>query len=212
MFSDRRQAGERLATALVKKAADRPIVLALPRGGVPVAAEVSRALGAPLDILNVRKLGAPTNPEFAFGAVGEGGAVVIDDATVRYLGISDQVRDRLITEALTDIDSRILTLRGGRELIDVTGRTVIVVDDGLATGATAEAAIAVVRHLGAASVVLAVPTGSQQAVDRLEALSDELVCLEIPAQFGSVGAQYESFPQVSQDEVLGILREREHAR
>jgi putative phosphoribosyl transferase len=212
MFSDRRQAGERLATALVKKAADRPIVLALPRGGVPVAAEVAKALGAPLDILNVRKLGAPTNPEFAFGAVGEGGAVVIDDATVRYLGISDQVRDRLITEALTDIDSRILTLRGGRELIDVTGRTVIVVDDGLATGATAEAAIAVVRHLGAASVVLAVPTGSQQAVDRLEALSDELVCLEIPAQFGSVGAQYESFPQVSQDEVLGILREREHAR
>ena len=212
MFSDRRQAGERLATALVKKAADRPIVLALPRGGVPVAAEVAKALGAPLDILNVRKLGAPTNPEFAFGAVGEGGAVVIDDATVRYPGISDQVRDRLITEALTDIDSRILTLRGGRELIDVTGRTVIVVDDGLATGATAEAAIAVVRHLGAASVVLAVPTGSQQAVDRLEALSDELVCLEIPAQFGSVGAQYESFPQVSQDEVLGILREREHAR
>lgn len=212
MFSDRRQAGERLATALVKKAADRPIVLALPRGGVPVAAEVAKALGAPLDILNVRKLGAPTNPEFAFGAVGEGGAVVIDDATVRYLGISDQVRDRLITEALTDIDSRILTLRGGRELIDVTGRTVIVVDDGLATGATAEAAIAVVRHLGAASVVLAVPTGSQQAVDRLGALSDELVCLEIPAQFGSVGAQYESFPQVSQDEVLGILREREHAR
>lgn len=212
MFSDRRQAGERLATALVKKAADRSIVLALPRGGVPVAAEVSRALGAPLDILNVRKLGAPINPEFAFGAVGEGGAVVIDDATVRYLGISDQVRDRLITEALTDIDSRILTLRGGRELIDVTGRTVIVVDDGLATGATAEAAIAVVRHVGAASVVLAVPTGSQQAVDRLEALSDELVCLEIPAKFGSVGAQYESFPQVSADEVLGILRGREHAR
>ena len=212
MLSDRRQAGERLATALVKKAADRPIVLALPRGGVPVAAEVSRALGAPLDILNVRKLGAPTNPEFAFGAVGEGGAVVIDDATMRYLGISDQVRDRLITEALTDIDSRILTLRGGRELIDVTGRTVIVVDDGLATGATAEAAIAVVRHLGAASVVLAVPSGSQQAVDRLEALSDELVCLEIPAHFGSVGAQYESFPQVSEDEVLGILRGREHAR
>ena len=212
MFSDRRQAGAQLAIALAKKAGDQPIVLALPRGGVPVAAEVASTLGAPLDILNVRKLGAPTNPEFAFGAVGEGGAVVIDEATVRYLGISDQVRDRLITEALTDIDSRILTLRGGRELIDVTGRTVIVVDDGLATGATAEAAIAVVRHLGAASVVLAVPTGSQQAVDRLGALSDELVCLEIPAQFGSVGAQYESFPQVSQDEVLGILREREHAR
>lgn len=212
MFSDRRQAGAQLAIALAKKAGDRPIVLALPRGGVPVAAEVARTLGAPLDILNVRKLGAPTNPEFAFGAVGEGGAVVVDETTTRYLGISDQVRDRLITEALTDIDSRILTLRGGRDLIDVTGRTVIVVDDGLATGATAEAAVAVARHLEAGTVIFAVPTGSQQAVDRLEGMCDEVVCLETPSPFGSVGAQYESFPQVSEDEVLGILRSREHAR
>lgn len=212
MFTDRREAGQRLATALVDKAYGLPIVLALPRGGVPIGAEVASALGAPLDVLNVRKLGAPTNPEFAFGAVGEGGAVIIDEPTVGYLGISDQVRDRLITEALTEIDSRILAFRGGRDIIDIAGRVVIIVDDGLATGATAAAAVAVARHLGAQTVILAVPTGSQQAVDRLEALCDEVVCLEQPANFGSVGAQYEAFPQVSEEQVLAILRERAHAR
>lgn len=206
MFTDRREAGERLAVALQTNAQEHPIVLALPRGGVPVGAEVARALNAPLDVVNVRKLGAPTNPEFAFGAVGEGGVVIVDEPTISALGISDQVRDRLIAEANSEIETRVHTLRGGRELPDVTGRTVIVVDDGLATGATAAAAIAVLRQLGANRIVLAVPTGSRQAVQRLTALCDAVVCLDIPEEFGSVGAQYESFPQVTEHEVLESLR------
>jgi len=206
MFTDRREAGERLAVALQANTHEHPIVLALPRGGVPVGAEVARALNAPLDVVNVRKLGAPTNPEFAFGAVGEGGVVIVDDPTITALGISDRARDRLIAEANSEIETRVHTLRGGRELTDVTGRTVIVVDDGLATGATAAAAIAVLRQLGAKRIVLAVPTGSHQAVHRLTALCDAVVCLDIPEDFGSVGSQYESFPQVTEREVLESLR------
>jgi len=206
MFTDRREAGERLAVELQANTHEHPIVLALPRGGVPVGAEVARALNAPLDVVNVRKLGAPTNPEFAFGAVGEGGVVIVDDPTITALGISERVRDRLIAEANSEIETRVHTLRGGRELTDVTGRTVIVVDDGLATGATAAAAIAVLRQLGAKRIVLAVPTGSRQAVHRLTALCDAVVCLDIPEDFGSVGSQYESFPQVTEREVLESLR------
>src|SRR6056297_2237277 len=170
MFTDRREAGERLAVELQANTHEHPIVLALPRGGVPVGAEVARALNAPLDVVNVRKLGAPSNPEFAFGAVGEGRVVIVDEPTITALGISDRARDRLIAEANSEIETRVHTLRGGRELTDVTGRTVIVVDDGLATGATAAAAIAVLRQLGAKRIVLAVPTGSRQAVHRLTAL------------------------------------------
>jgi predicted phosphoribosyltransferase len=206
MFTDRRMAGRELATALSSYATDHPVVLGLPRGGVPVAQEVARHLSAPLDALIVRKLGAPTNPEFAFGAVGEGAVVIVDEPTITALGISDRARDRLIAEANSEIETRVHTLRGGRELTDVTGRTVIVVDDGLATGATAAAAIAVLRQLGAKRIVLAVPTGSRQAVHRLTALCDAVVCLDIPEDFGSVGSQYESFPQVTEREVLESLR------
>lgn len=208
MFVDRKQAGHELARHLNSLRGESPVVLALPRGGVPIGEEVAQSLAAPLDVVNVRKLGAPSNPEFAFGAVGEGNAVVLDEPTISALGISDQVRDRLITEAATEIESRIDAFRGGRDLTDVRGRTVIVVDDGLATGATAAAAVAVVKHLGASKVIVAVPTGSQQAVERLSEICDSVICLETPEYFGSVGAQYESFPQVSEAEVAQALRSR----
>lgn len=210
MFVDRDHAGDELALALEDFTSDNPIVLALPRGGVPVAARIAQHLGAPLDVVNVRKLGAPSNPEFAFGAVGEGGVVVVDQPTIDALGISDQVRDRLITEAETDITQRIDAFRGGRDLAGVSGRMVIVVDDGLATGATASAAVAVLRHLGAERIVLAVPTASSQAYERLTAMCDAVVCLEIPECFGSVGAHYESFPQVTESQVLHLLRSAGH--
>jgi putative phosphoribosyl transferase len=207
MFSTRQQAGADLARALTTFADPKPLVLALPRGGVPLGREVAKALDAPLDVLIVRKLGAPHNPEFAIGAVGEGGAVVLDHASINALGLSGVIVDRLISEARSEIDRRVNTYRHGNELIDVTGRVVIIVDDGLATGATAEAAVAVVHHLGAARVVLAVPTGSRQAVERLSAVCDKVICLEIPEWFGSVGSQYEVFPQVSDDEVTVLLHE-----
>ena len=210
MFVNRTHAGEMLATALQPYANADPIVLALPRGGVAVAEPIARVLGAPLDALIVRKLGAPVNPEFAFGAVGEGGAVVIDQQTVRDLHLDDVTRDRIISDALIEIQRRVDTYRGGRELPQLANRTVIIVDDGLATGSTAAAGIAVIRALGAARIVLAVPTGSPQAVIAMRARCDEVICLEEPDWFGSVGSQYEAFPQVSDDEVIAILDRNRH--
>jgi predicted phosphoribosyltransferase len=206
MFTDRRHAGRELARALHRFATSNPIILALPRGGVPIGEEVARALGADLDVLIVRKLGAPTNPEFAFGAVGEGRTVVIDDQIVRDLRIDDARRDRIITAATSEIERRVDVYRHGRELPSLQGRTVIIVDDGLATGSTAAAGIEVVRSLEAAHIVLAVPTGSSQAVNALRQRCEELVCLEEPPLFGSVGAQYESFPQLSDADVTLALQ------
>ena len=210
MFVDRTHAGETLAEALQRQATGDPIVLALPRGGLPVAEPIARALGATLDVLIVRKLGAPTNPEFAFGAVGEGGAVVIDDQTVSDLHLDDATRDRIISDALIEIQRRVDSYRGGRELPILTGRTVIIVDDGLATGSTAAAGVAVVRAQGAEHIVLAVPTGSHQAVAAMRSRCDEVVCLEEPDWFGSVGSQYESFPQISDNEVIATLDRNRH--
>ena len=205
MFTDRRDAGKQLAHELMRLASTTPVILALPRGGLSIGREVADALNAHLDVLNVRKLGAPHNPEFAIGAVGEGGIVVLDEDSISAAGVSDVLRDRLISDADAEIERRVDAYRGGRSLIDVAGRTVIVVDDGLATGATAEAAVQVVRALGAATVILAVPTGSRQALTRLTPLCDEVVCLEVPEWFASVGSQYEFFPQVSDDEVVAML-------
>ena len=205
MFSTRQQAGADLAHALTKFAGSTPVVLALPRGGVPLGLQVAKALDAPLDVLIVRKLGAPHNPEFAIGAVGEGGAVVLDHASIDTLGLSEVIVDRLISEARSEIDRRVDIYRHGNELIDVADRVVIIVDDGLATGATAEAAVTVLRHLQPARIIVAVPTGSRQAVNRVRALSDEVVCLEIPDLFDSVGSQYVMFPQVRDDEVIAML-------
>jgi len=205
MFIDRRDAGRQLAAELTDLAQRSPVILALPRGGLPLGREIADALDAPLDVLIVRKLGVPSNPEFAFGAVGEGNTVVLDEETMALLGVSAVTRDRLITEAQTEIDRRVAIYRGGLPLIDVKGRTVIIVDDGLATGATAEAGIRVARGLGAATVILAVPTGSAQAIARLSELCDDLVCLETPGWFGSVGSQYRSFQQVTDAQVISLL-------
>jgi predicted phosphoribosyltransferase/dienelactone hydrolase len=211
VFRDRRDAGRQLARALLQYSSANPLILGLPRGGVPVADEVAQALGAPLDVVIVRKLGSPANREFGFGAVGEGGALVTAEATRREVGVSDAELCRIIGRERAEIDRRIAFYREGRPMIDVTGRTVIVVDDGLATGATASAAIAVLRRLGAGRIVLAVPTGATDAVELLRGRADEVICLQVPEWFRAVGAQYEDFGQTTDREVIEILRERRRA-
>jgi putative phosphoribosyl transferase len=205
VFHDRRDAGRQLGRALRDYERANPLVLGLPRGGVPVADEVAIALHAPLDVVIVRKLGSPMNPECGFGAVGEGGALVTDEGARREVGVGDEEYRRIIGRERAEIERRIALYRENRPMLDVTGRTVIVVDDGLATGSTASAAISVLRHLGAGRIVLAVPTGSAQAVELLRSRADEVLCLQTPEWFRAVGAQYEDFAQTTDHEVIEIL-------
>ena len=204
-FRDRRDAGRRLAGVLRPLAADAPIVAALPRGGVPVADEVATALQAPMDVLIVRKLGAPGNPELAVGAVGEGGVTVIQPTARAMLDLDDADLERIATRERDELARRVTRYRAGAPMIDVTGRTVILVDDGLATGATASAGVEALRAHGAARIIVAVPTGSREAVQALSQRADDVICLERPAWFGSVGEQYEDFGQTTDDDVVAIL-------
>lgn len=204
-FRDRRDAGQRLAQALETYRERCPLVLGLPRGGIPVAAEVATALGAPLDAVIVRKLGTPSNPELAFGAVAEGGVRIVSDDTCEALGISVPMRERIIDDQVQQVRRRVQLLRGGRPLTDLRDRVIIIVDDGLATGSTAMAAVSVVRALGAQSVIIAVPVGSPEAVRRLRRVADEVVCLDAPSDFQAVGEWYDDFTAVPDDTVQQLL-------
>jgi len=205
VFADRRQAGAALAAELHPAPTERPVVLALPRGGVPVGYEVARALHAPLDVLPVRKVGAPGNPELGIGAVAEGGVRVLDASTVRMLLISVEELERAVDRATAELDEQLARYRAGRPATELEGRTAIVVDDGLATGGTATAGVRAARARGARRVVLAVPVGSWQAVERLQAEADEVVCLETPPDLGAVGAWYDDFGQTSDAQVADLL-------
>ena len=208
MFHDRNEAGRRLAARLATYSRPHPLVLGLPRGGVPVAWEVASALDADLDVLIVRKLGAPGNPELAIGAIGEDGAVVIDHASRRLLHVTDEQVVQISNAELREIARRVELYRHGSRRLGLAGRNVILVDDGLATGSTAAAAVRVARHMGAAHVTLAVPVASAESLDWLTQMADDVVCLETPDPFYAVGQHYDRFDQVSDDEVLGILRTR----
>lgn len=206
MFSDRSHAGRLLAARLADYARPRPLVLGLPRGGLPVALEVAVALDADLDVLVVRKLGTPGNPEVAMGAVGEGGVLIVDHAVRRLVrATSDQVEMTAAAERM-EIDRRVQAYRGGRAALGIAGHNVIIVDDGMATGSTAAAGVAVVKNLGAAHVTLAVPVGSAEAVTWLGAMADDLVCLETPDSFRSVSENYRAFDQIDDEAVVAILR------
>lgn len=207
MFRNRLEAGRRLAVALAAYRDARPLVLGLPRGGVPVAAEVARGLGAPLDVVVVRKLAAPSNPEYAFGAVGEGAALVVDRAVMHRLGVGEADLERLLARRRAEIADRVQLFREGRPMPSVEGRTILVVDDGLATGSTAAAAIAVLRDLGAGRIVLAAPVGPPDTVIRMTRVADEVVVLEQPEAFSSVGEHYGNFDQVPDEQVVATLRE-----
>ncbi|MBW4703908.1 phosphoribosyltransferase [Micromonospora sp. RL09-050-HVF-A] len=203
-YHDRDDAGRQLAARLTALAG-RPdvVVLGLVRGGVPVARVVADQLGVPLDVLVVRKLGLPWAPEVAFGALGPGGVRVLNDQVAAQLDPTDSADVQRREQA--ELDRREARYRSGRPPLDLTGRTALIVDDGLATGATARAAVQVARRLGAHRVVVAVPVGAQQAYEMLTAEADEVVCARRPADFGAVSAYYDDFHEVDDDEVTGAL-------
>ncbi len=206
-FDDRIDAGKRLAAALAGYRGQDPVVLALPRGGVPVAAEVARVLQAPLDLLIVRKVGVPRQPELAMGAVVDGGEpiVVRNEDVIGAVGISPSEFDRVCQGELKEIERRRQRYLGGRAPVAVKGRTAIVVDDGVATGATTRAALRATRVRGPKSLVLAVPVAPSDSIAELRAEADDVVCLESHRFFGAISLYYADFRQLSDEEVVAML-------
>jgi len=204
-FDDRRDAGRRLAELLLPFATEDPVVVALPRGGVPVAREVAEALRAPLEILAVRKLGAPHNPEYGIGAIAEGGTRVFDAEALAVLGIDGRDLDAIVARETAELERRVETYRGGRPPLSLAGRTAIVVDDGVATGVTDTAALRAIRRQRPRRLVLAVPVCVPESLARLRDEADEVACLLTPPQLYGVGQWYRDFSQVSDEEVVDAL-------
>lgn len=205
VFKDRDDAGHALGEHLRALALREPVVIALPRGGVPVAARIAKTLDAPLDILVVRKLGAPGQPELGMGAIAEGGTVILDDEAVRLLGITERQIDQVLQRERAELKRRRATYRRGRPGLDVRGRTVVLVDDGLATGVTAVAASRALRNMGAARVVLAVPVCPAGSRRRFADEFDDLIAVIMPEALEGVGSWYRDFTQCSDQEVVAAL-------
>ena len=209
-FRDRADAGRALAARLDHLAGrDDVLVLGLPRGGVPVAYEVARALRAPLDVLVARKLGAPGQSELAMGAVAAGGVRVLHRAVVDGLGVPPEVVERVAVREEAEVARREGSYRRGRPPLDVTGKAVTVVDDGLATGSTMRAAVAALRTMAPPRIVVAVPVGARETCQELAREADEVLCLETPAGFRAVGQWYDDFTQTTDDEIRALLALKE---
>lgn len=213
MFKDRTQAGQALAAALRKRAFDKPVVLALPRGGVPVAIEVARALSAPLDLVLVRKIGHPLQPELALGAIvdGEHPEFVLNEDVAALTRNHSKYLETAKAAALAEIERRRKVYLGGRKQPDVRGCSAIVVDDGIATGATARAAFKALRHKHPKRIVLAVPVAPKETIEALRGEVDEIVCLETPDHFYAIGLFYQDFHPVEDVEVTELLRAADSA-
>src|SRR5947207_8962373 len=205
-FLDRSDAGRRLANRMLHLRGEDVVVLALPRGGVPVAAEVARALGAPLDVIVVRKLGVPVQPELGMGAIGEGDVRIINPEVVAIAHVTDAQIATVERRERAELDRRARRFRGDRPRTPLAGRTAVIIDDGIATGSTARAACEVARAQGAARVVLAVPVAPPSACAALAAGADEVICLETPAHFLAIGEWYQDFSQTSDREVVSLLQ------
>jgi predicted phosphoribosyltransferase len=208
LFADRTEAGRFLASKL-KRYAGRPdvLVLGLPRGGVPVAFEIARALRAPLDVFLVRKLGLPGQEEFAVGAIASGGVRVVNEDVVRALGISEDIIEGVAAAQKRQMAERERLYRGDRPPPDVRGRTVILVDDGLATGSTMRAAVLALRRQGAARIVVAVPVGAPETCAEFKHEADDVICARTPEPFYAVGLWYGDFSQTSDEEVRDLLEQ-----
>lgn len=212
IFRDRVDAGRRLAEAVVEQLGGRRgpegvVVLGLPRGGIPVAAQVAATLHAPLEVLVVRKLGVPSHPEYAMGAIGELGVRIIDGDVIRAMRVSDEQLARVDAAERAELERRARRYRGTSEPLALVGRTAVIVDDGMATGSTAIAATQVARLLGASRVVLAIPVAAAPAVAELRRHADEVVVVAEPSAFRAVGQFYDDFDQTSDDEVVRLLGE-----
>lgn len=204
-FRDRVHAGQELAKRLESHRDRNPLILGLPRGGVPIAREIAHSLGTDFDVLVVRKLGLPWQPEYAFGAIGEGDISIIDREVCASAGLADSDVDAVIKRENAELDRRVALFRGGQPMADVRQREVIVLDDGIATGSTMLAAIAVLRKLGAHRIVVAAPVASMQAAETIAHQVDELICLDTPEDFRAVGLYYDNFEQETDEHVRALL-------
>ncbi|MFC7138215.1 phosphoribosyltransferase [Halobaculum litoreum] len=209
-FADRTEAGERLADLLEERGVTADLVVGVPRGGLPVAAVVAERLGVPLDIVSARKIGAPWNEELAIGAVASDGSTWLNEELIRSAGVDETYIERARRRERAAARDRVRRYRDDAQAVDLAGKQVVLVDDGVATGATTLACLAALEAAGAARVTLAVPVAPADTVETLTAAADEVVCVETPVQFGSVGRFYRTFGQVTDEEARGYLGS--HAR
>lgn len=212
LFRNRSDAGRQLAKRLIHYAGrDDVLVLALPRGGVPVGREVAEALVAPLDVFNVRKLGLPGHEELAMGAIASGGVCILNERVIGMYHPSEKMIERVEAAERRELERREREYRGDRPPLDVRGKTVILVDDGLATGSTMRAAVAAIRRLGPPRIVVAVPVGAAETCKEFESEADEVICTHEPTPFHGVGMWYEDFTQITDEEVRDLLARGERA-
>lgn len=205
MFRDRMDAGKQLARLLDDRDVEADIVLAIPRGGLPVGRAVADALGVPLDIIAARKIGAPGNPELAIGAVASDGSIWLNDRLIDQIGVDDSYIDEGIDRERENAQAKVDRYRKGRQEPEIAGKKVLIVDDGVATGATTTACIRQVKNAGADRVILGIPVGPPDSIERLGSEVDEVVCVETPPHFGAVGQFYETFTQVTDEEAIDYL-------
>jgi putative phosphoribosyl transferase len=207
VFENRHEAGKLLASELARYKRSKPVILALPRGGVEVGFEIAKILRAPLDVLVTRKIGSLNNPEFGIGAISEGNERILDESTVNFLGIPKKDLEQAIEKEQKELNRRVAIYREGRPIPLLKDRTVILVDDGVATGVTARAAIVSIRKQKPKQVILASPVCAYSAVRKFQRLADKVICLTTPADFSAVGIWYRSFEQVTDEKVVKLLRQ-----